>query len=43
MAAVSGTPAKVSRTIHRSELAYKEREGKLFQPGCLAWAAETWH
>ena len=25
----------------RSELAYKERRGELFQPGWLAWAAET--
>ena len=25
------------------ELAYKERKGKLFWPGWLAWAAETPH
>ena len=27
--------------FHCLELAYKERNGKLFQPGWLAWPAET--
>ena len=27
--------------FHCSKLAHKERKGELFQPGSLAWAAET--
>ena len=29
--------------FHHSELAYKERKGKLLRPGWLAWATETPH